>query len=307
MNIQHHLLRTFIAVAASRTVTKAATILHLTQPAVSGHLRVLEEELQLKLFERAPSGMRLTRAGELLLPHAQNVIGAVDQLKLVSSQLLNKKMEKVRLGTILDPDFLRIGGLLGTILQKYPLLDIELQHSITTSIVEKLLKSELDAGFGLGKIDDPQIESRWLTDVSHIVVFPPKWEQRIKKAKWADLAQLPWIYPPKFSPQRHLLLEIFERYRLTPTQSVQADQESTISTLVSSGVGLSVMREDLARASQKKGHLRTWPPGRATTPLSFIYAAARSDDPIVVSMRDSAIALWNPLHSANIGNSRKKQ
>jgi len=298
MNIQHHLLRTFIAVAAARTVTRAAELLHLTQPAVSGHLRVLEDELQLKLFERGAAGMRLTRAGELLLPHAQSVTAAVDQFKLLSSQLLDRKAAKVRVGTILDPEFLRVGPLLAAVVEKHPMLDVELQHGITTLAVQKLLAGELDAGFGLGPIDDARIECRWLTEVHHVVVYPAGWNARLKKIEWAELARMPWIYPPEHSPQRRLLTGIFERYRLTPTQSVQADQESTMATLVASGVGLSIMREDLARAAQQKGQVGIWQPGRATTPLQFIYAASRSDDPVVVSIRDAALALWDPLRDA---------
>lgn len=305
MNIQHHLLRTFIAVAAARTVTRAAAVLHLTQPAVSGHLRVLEDELQLKLFERGTSGMRLTRAGELLLPHAQGVIAATDQFKLLSSQLLDRRVEKVRLGTILDPEFLRVGALLASVVEKYPLLDVELQHGITMQWVDKLLKGELDAGFGLGAIDDARIECRWLTEVDHVVVYPAAWASRLKKISWAELARMPWIHPPEHSPQRRLLIGIFERYRLTPTQSVQADQESTMSSLVAAGVGLSIMREDLARAAQQRGQVRIWPPGRASTPLHFIYAATRSDDPVVVSIRDAALAMWDPLRASPIAPKKK--
>lgn len=305
MNIQHHLLRTFIAVAAARTVTKAAAMLHLTQPAVSGHLRVLEDELQLKLFERGAAGMRLTRAGELLLPHAQSVLAAADQFKLLSTQLLNRRAEKVRLGTILDPEFLRVGALLASVVEKHPLLDVELQHGITMQWVEQLLKGELDAGFGLGAIDDARIECRWLTEVNHVVVYPAGWAARLKKIDWPELARMPWIHPPEHSPQRRLLVGIFERYRLTPTQSVQADQESTMSSLVAAGVGLSIMREDLARAAQQRGQVKIWSPGRASTPLHFIYAASRSDDPIVVSIRDAALAIWDPLREARSAPKKK--
>lgn len=284
--------------AAARTVTKAAAMLHLTQPAVSGHLRVLEDELQLRLFERGAAGMRLTRAGELLLPHAQSVIAAVDQFKLLSSQLLERRTAKVRLGTILDPEFLRVGPLLAAVVEKHPLLDVELQHGITTVAVHKLIAGELDAGFGLGPIDDARIECRWLAEVEHVVVYPAGWAARLKKIGWAELARMPWIYPPEHSPQRRLLVGIFERYRLTPTQSVQADQESTIATLVAAGVGLSIMREDLARAAQQRRQAGVWLPGRASTPLQFIHAASRSDDPVVVSIRDATLSLWDPLRHA---------
>jgi DNA-binding transcriptional LysR family regulator len=293
MNLELHLLRAFVTVADTRHVTKAAAALHLTQPAVSGHVKALEARLQLKLFERTPSGMRLTRAGESLLPHARAVLAAEDHFKISSKRLLSRKAVAARLGTILDPEFLRIGKLLAAILEKHPWIEIELQHGITTWATDKLLKGELDAAFGLGAIEDPRIASHWLSDVKHVVVYPSAWKRRLHKAQWEDLARLPWIYPPKLSPQRRLLVEVFARHGLTPAQVVEADQESTMRSLVAAGLGLSMMREDLARAAQAAGKLAMWPPGRTATTLSFLHAAERGDDPVVATMRDTALAAWS--------------
>ena len=69
-----YLLRTFVIVAEQGHLTKAAALLHVSQPAVSGQIKALEEQLELKLFERGPGGVRLTKAGEALLPHAQAVV-----------------------------------------------------------------------------------------------------------------------------------------------------------------------------------------------------------------------------------------
>ena len=130
-------------------IGRAADALRLTQPAVSGHVKALEARLQLKLFERTPSGIRLTRAGESLLPHARAVLAAEDHFKISSKRLLSRKAVAARLGTILDPEFLRIGKLLAAILEKHPWIEIELQHGITTWATDKLLKGELDAAKAL--------------------------------------------------------------------------------------------------------------------------------------------------------------
>jgi DNA-binding transcriptional LysR family regulator len=59
-----YLLRTFVTVAEQGHLTKAGALLRLSQPAVSGQIKALADQLELKLFERGPSGMRLTKAGE---------------------------------------------------------------------------------------------------------------------------------------------------------------------------------------------------------------------------------------------------
>ena len=64
MNLTH--LKFFIAVAEHGSTTKAAEVLHITQPAVTRGIRQLEDELKVALFERLPRAMRLTRVDDCL-------------------------------------------------------------------------------------------------------------------------------------------------------------------------------------------------------------------------------------------------
>ena len=70
------LIRTFVTLAREGNLTRTAQRLHLTQPALSLQLKKLHEQLGVVLFERTPRGMRLTRAGEQLLPAAQRALSA---------------------------------------------------------------------------------------------------------------------------------------------------------------------------------------------------------------------------------------
>ena len=71
-------LRAFVAVAKEANLTRAAEQLHVTQPAVSLQIKSLQESLQLTLFTRSASGMRLTNDGARLLPFAEKVIASID-------------------------------------------------------------------------------------------------------------------------------------------------------------------------------------------------------------------------------------
>jgi LysR family transcriptional activator of glutamate synthase operon len=71
-------ITTFVTVARTGSVMRAASELHLTQPPLSRRIRSLEDELDVKLFVREARGMRLTEAGRQFLPHAEAVLRALE-------------------------------------------------------------------------------------------------------------------------------------------------------------------------------------------------------------------------------------
>src|SRR4030088_1631866 len=102
-------LRCFITVAREGTVSRAASLLNLTQPAVSLQLKGLEESTGLLLFNRTPGGFTLTEAGAALLPHAQNALSGLSGFKAAADSLKDVLRETLRVGTVVDPEFTRLG------------------------------------------------------------------------------------------------------------------------------------------------------------------------------------------------------
>lgn len=79
MDIDAAVLRSFLVVAAEGTVTAAARRLYVSQPALSAQLRRLERAVGVSLFERQPSGMHLTQAGQAFAPYAERALAALEQ------------------------------------------------------------------------------------------------------------------------------------------------------------------------------------------------------------------------------------
>src|SRR4051794_10662494 len=92
-------LRTFVTVADSGHITRAAEKLHLSQPAVSAHVKALEEELGVRLFDRNPGGMLLTRAGGQLRDRAEKVLAEVEHLRQLAASLRGEIVGRLRVGT----------------------------------------------------------------------------------------------------------------------------------------------------------------------------------------------------------------
>ena len=102
-------LRCFVMVAREGTVSGAATLLNLTQPAVSLQLKGLEENTGLLLFNRTPGGFTLTEAGAALLPLAHKAVSATSDFRTAADSLRNSQRGSLRVGTILEPEFIRLG------------------------------------------------------------------------------------------------------------------------------------------------------------------------------------------------------
>jgi DNA-binding transcriptional LysR family regulator len=287
-----YLLRTFVTVAEHGHLTRAASLLHVTQPAVSGQIKALEESLGLRLFERGPSGMRLTKAGEALLPRAKAAVAAAAEFRNAANELKGHLTGRARIGTILDPGVTRLGELMRTLLERHPWLDLELQHGISTWAMEQVSNGTLDACFFMGSGFHSNVRDVPLAELSYHVVAPAAWAARVKEAGWDAVAALPWVRPPRDSPHQRMQESLFTPRGLNPATVVAADQETSISTLVKAGVGLGLMREDLARAAEAAGEVCVWEPGRAATQLSFVHARGREGDAVIAALVDTVRAVW---------------
>jgi len=276
-------LRTFAAVAELGHLTRAAERLHVSQPAVSAQIRALEDDLGLPLFERSPSGMSLTPAGARLLPLATRVIGAATELKSQASSLLGEVAGHLRIGTIADPEFLRLGDLLARAVDRHPLLHLELRHEVTGEAFRKVLDGELDASFYYGALRHPSVASIALRPVTYVVAVPAPWTGRLR-GDWASVAALPWVMTSAVSSHHALAQSLFAERGGVPEAIVEADNESVVRSLVVSGLGAGLMRRDLADAAAREGGVVVWDGARLETTLQFILPRQRTDDPALAAL-----------------------
>jgi DNA-binding transcriptional LysR family regulator len=286
-------LRSFVAVADVGHLTRAAEKLHVSQPAVSAQIKALEDELDLVLFERTSSGMVLTSAGARLLTDAERVLAAAEALRTVAKALKGEVSGKVRVGTTSDPGFIRVGEFLNTTIARHPLVQVELHQEITGAAFAKVRDGELDASFYYGEIEHPGVEALRLRGSSYRVAAPAAWKRRVVDADWGEIATQPWVITPSISTHHKLVRALFEKHGVEPTRVVEADQETVIANLVVSGVGLSLIREDLALEKETAGQVCLWRDVRLETTLWFIYPRARRDDPAISALLGVLRDIWN--------------
>ncbi len=286
-------LRTFAAVADEGHLTRAAERLHVSQPAVSGQIKALEQEFDLRLFDRASSGMALTVAGRELLPLARQMLEAADELKRTARRLSGDVAGSLRVGTVSNPESIRLGDLMALAVKRHPRLELELHHEVSGVALEGVREGRLDASFYFGDAPGREFSALRLRDFVYCVTAPAAWAERIESAGWSDLAALPWILTPAISTHNRLVTRLFEQQGVEPPgRRVEADQESVIETLVVSGVGLALMREESARARAAAGQICIWPKARMRTTLWFVCTTGREADPLLAALLDMLRRTW---------------
>jgi LysR family transcriptional regulator, benzoate and cis,cis-muconate-responsive activator of ben and cat genes len=167
MELRH--LRAFVTVAESRSFSKAARHLYVSQPPLSRHIRQLEEELGVTVFERTPSGVTLTREGTLLLERARTVlaeanaflelasrakVGATNPLKVGMARGLCEVVNRIRLD----------------LASRHPEIAIEGIDMASSLQYDALREKSIDVGVCRHVADDPAVEYEPLFEEHFVVV-----------------------------------------------------------------------------------------------------------------------------------------
>ncbi|MBA2411277.1 MAG: LysR family transcriptional regulator [Burkholderiaceae bacterium] len=286
-------LRTFAAVAEESHLTRAAERLHLSQPAVSGHIKALESELGVRLFERASSGMALTDAGGELLVRVRRVLTAAEDVKRTAQKMQGDISGILGVGTVADPESNRLGDLLALTRDTHPRLKLELHHAMSGAAIAGVQGGELDASFFFGDAPGAEFCTVHLRRLIYRVAAPAAWADRVDGAAWDAIRALPWIGTPGISTHTSLVSDLFAQRSLpSPSASVQADDESVITNLVVSGLGLALIRDDVARRLERAGEVVIWTRAAVDTALWFVCLAKRADEPGIAALLDVVRKTW---------------
>jgi DNA-binding transcriptional LysR family regulator len=295
------LLRGFVAVAHEGNLTRAAGQLHLTQPAVSLQIKHLQEALGVTLFLRTSRGLVLTRDGQALLPYAERALAAVADVQRAAMALTQEVRGKLRIGTILDPAFLRLGSFLKQLVETWPRVETALRHGMSGKVLEQVRDKALDIGYYIGNptsdgtVDGDVFHVIQLTPFQYRLLAPAGWKDRVKGATdWRAIAALPWIWTPPDSVHNRLLSNKFSEAGVRPMIVAEVDQESSMLDLVKSGVGLILARDSTAIAEAHTHALTILEGVTVPTELVCLTLKSRKAEPVIAAALSLIEQQWTP-------------
>ncbi len=291
----------FVTVAREGSVSRAAEVLNLTQPAISHQIKRLAEETGITLFDRTPTGLQISHDGAAVLSKAENVLDAMSDFRRSARQRSGQISGKLRLGTIVDPEFIRLGRILARLQSEHPDIETELSHGVSGDIISWLKRGQIDAGFylcgpdDLGPLsqdnDDP-IHVIKLADFTYRVIGPAGWQKKMENADWSTLAKLPWIGTPERSVHYRLLSKIYTDPADRLGVVARVDQEASMLEMVRSGIGLSLCRDSIALHQKQSFGLAVCNAVSVPACLCFVALQRRKDSPVISEIFNILQSSW---------------
>lgn len=280
----------FVTVAREGSVSRAAEVLNLTQPAISYQIKRLGEETGITLFTRTPTGLQISHDGAAVLSKAEQVLEAMNDFKRSASLRSGQISGKLRIGTIVDPEFIRLGQMLASLRAEHPGIATELTHGVSGNVLTWIKQGRIDAGFflcgpddlnQLGAENEDPIHAIKLADFSYRVIGPVGWQSKLDNADWSTLATLPWIGTPEASVHHRLLATVYGEKSNQLNIVALVDQEASMLEVVRSGIGLSLSRESIALHQKQTFGLAVCNSVSIPACLCFVALERRKDSPIL--------------------------
>jgi DNA-binding transcriptional LysR family regulator len=166
-------IRTLIAIAETGSATKAGELLHLVQPAVSRHIRMLEEECGVPLFERERHGMVLTDAGRTLVEYGRRALRELDKARAEIGPAANAVAGRVVIGLLASTSGLLAAELVARLRAKYPAVTVSVNVGYSGNVVQWLDAGEVELALVYDTRSSTGFQVEALLDERLYIVGPP--------------------------------------------------------------------------------------------------------------------------------------
>lgn len=281
-------LKTFIAVAREGSITRAAEQVHLSQPAVSAHIKALEDTLGLTLFSRTPRGMSLTRDGQRLLGKAEQTLAVHQELMDEATRIKGKLTGKLRLGASSSAGsssgHAAIGRLLTRLAERCPDVEVVLRHGTSAEILAGLRGGSLDAGFyNEAGEPEPDLSTVEVSQFQIYVASSPGLEVQTAPLDMSALAALPWIYPTASACCGRTAERLFQQHKIRPKRIISVDREDVTRALIAGGLGVGLLHAGLAQTAEARGEVVLLMPAHNRVRVLFAQLASRAQDPLLAA------------------------
>jgi DNA-binding transcriptional LysR family regulator len=251
-------VETFLCAADKLSISEAAKQLHLSQPSVSHQIKVLEQELSATLFVRTSTGLRLTEAGQLLVPWARRLLHDSSDLEAMMSSLQEVAGE-LRIACSTTAGKYILPQLAARFRLRYPGIQVRIPSCAPEKVTLDLLDGEAHLGVLSREIGDENLEIQEFFHDSMSLILPAshRWAMR-KSIEPAELLGEPIIMREATSGTRRVVLEELAKHDISLEDlnvfMELGNAEATVRT-VADGYGVAFVSELAAAYPLERGNI----------------------------------------------------
>jgi DNA-binding transcriptional LysR family regulator len=280
MELRH--LRTIVAVAENRSLTKAGEELYLSQSAVSQQIRRLEEELGVEVFHRTSRSVELTAEGRVILGYAQRVLAEVDSMHTELDELSGLLSGELRIGGVYPTGPYDLFGLLADFRAAHPGVAIHMVETTQEDVLTALRADDLDCAFAAVDPDalGDEFAATLIWEEELVVALPPEHPLCERpRITFEELAAEDLIAYRDNSALRRRLERTLEERGLKPRNAFICTEMAAVRGLASKGLGVTMIPRSVAEQPGPPIELRPIGPERLTWPVALVWRVGRHQTP----------------------------
>ena len=238
-------LQVFVKVVEKGNFSKAAEELHMTQPAVSQYIKVLEESVGARLLERSNKYVRLNKAGEIVYHHAKEIVALYSKMQYLVDDLTNNASGPIAIGASYTFGEYILPHIIARLQAHYPLISPSIQIHNTKEIIDLVQTHQLDIGIVEGHIHEKIPNVEIVSEDKMVIVTSPQHPLlRVNNERiLEELEQETWILREKGSGTREAADHLFQQFNFTPQKIMEFGSTQVIKESVEAGLGISLLSQ----------------------------------------------------------------
>lgn len=249
MPINHRQIEGFRAVVQAGSMTNAADLLGISQPAVSRLIRDLEASLKLRLFRREGNRLVPTQEGLVLFEEVDIHYRGIAQIEKVAEDLRTSSAGNIRVAGSSSLSTFFLPSVTAEFLQEHPSVTVSINNLHSSVILERIALQQFDIGLVQIAGDYPGVQIMHLPAAPAVCIVPRDHELSQHTVLTPELlAGQRFISLGQNSPLRRRIDEVFARRDLRRLQCAEASLAASVRALVARGVGVAIVDPFVATA-----------------------------------------------------------
>lgn len=240
MNVNYEAYKIFYTVAIEGSISKAASVLHISQPAVTWQIKSLENQLGIALFVRTKKGVNLTEEGKVLFQYVEKGIESFKNGENMLTNIKNLDYGSISIGASTTVSKNVLMPYLEKFHEKYPNIEINIVNSLTQNLLADLRNGDLDMLIlNLPMNGSKDLEIKKVMDVQDIFVGNKKYYELTNgNIRLDKLNNYPLLFQKKPSNTRNFLDDYLKQNNVVLKPKTEIVSYNLIMDFVKSGFGI---------------------------------------------------------------------